>query len=147
MWVSHTNIGVALPHASLLAYFRNPAPALEAKYHGMPPSESSSSADAHQMLYPRTYDHDDESRYGFWGELDWAKSSSEADSFYNKGSVMRRAATFCCLWCVFSVIILGAFGLYFAVDFVFSQYGLGTGMAEWIMSRHQVSPSTSYGVS
>jgi hypothetical protein len=60
---------------------------------------------------------------------------------------MREAATFCSLWCAFSVIILAAFGIYFAVDLAFSHYGLGTGMVEWIMYRHQLPSSTSYGVS
>jgi hypothetical protein len=55
-------------------------------------------------------------------------------------------AVFCCFWCVFSVI-LGAFSLYFVIDLAFSYYGMGDGMAEWVIYRHQVPSSTSYGVS
>jgi hypothetical protein len=42
------------------------AAAFGAKDHGMPPSENSSSADAYQLLHPRTDDYD-EPNYGFWG--------------------------------------------------------------------------------
>jgi hypothetical protein len=145
MSVPHAYVDVALPHASLLAYSRSPAAASEVRDHSTLSSEKFSSADTHELLYPRT--DDDESKYGFWGELDGAESSSQEDSSYNKRSVVRGAATFCCLWCVLSAIVLGVFGLYFALDLAFSHYRLCTGMAEWVMYRHQLPPSTSYGVS
>ena len=146
MSVPHTDVDVTFPHyTSLPPYFGNHPPALEKRHHHDPTSEKTSSTGAYE-LQART-DTDDESKYGFWGELDETKSSSEVDSSYNKRSFVSELATFCSFWCAFSVLMLGAFGLYFAVDLAFSRYGLGTGMAEWAIHRHQLPPSTSYGVS
>ncbi|KAG9186145.1 hypothetical protein G6011_02701 [Alternaria panax] len=146
MSVPHADVEVASPHASQFACFRNPSVASETTDHGTLPGEKISSADTHGLLYPRT-DGDEESKFGFWGELDGAKSSSETDSSYNKRSVvMRSAATFCYLCCAFSVMFLAHFGIYFAVDLAFSHHELGTGMSEWILYRHQLPQSTSYGI-
>ena len=146
MSVPHTDVDVTFPHyTSLPPYFGNHLPAFEQRDHHDLPSEKTSSTGAYE-LQART-DTDDESKYGFWGELDETKSSSEVDSSYNKRSFVSELATFCSFWCAFSVLMLGAFGLYFAVDLAFSRYGLGTGMAEWAIHRHQLPPSTSYGVS
>lgn len=145
--VPHTDVGVTFPHyTSLLPYFGNHPPALEERDHHDLPSEKTSSTGAYELLQARI-DNDDESKYGFWGELDETKSSSEVDPSYNKRSFVSELATFCCFWCAFSVLMLGAFGIYFAVDPAFSRYGLGTGMAEWAIHRHQLPPSISYGVS
>jgi hypothetical protein len=75
---------------------------------------------------------------------DDVKSSSAT---WGKRSVAKGAAAFCCIWCAFSIIILGTFAFYFVVDLAFSHYGMGTGMSQWVMYRHQLPPSTSYGVS
>lgn len=145
--VPHTDVDVTFPHyTSLLPYFGNHPPALEKRDHHDLPSEKTSSTGAYELLQARI-DNDDESKYGFWGELDETKSSSEVDPSYNKRSFVSELATFCCFWCAFSVLMLGAFGIYFAVDLAFSRYGLGTGMAEWAIHRHQLPSSTSYGVS
>lgn len=147
MSVPHTDVDVTFPHyTSLPPYFGNHPPAFEQRDHHDLPSEKTSSTGIYELLQART-DNDDESKYGFWGELDETKSSSEVDSSYNKRSFVSELATFCSFWCAFSVLMLGAFGLYFAVDLAFSRYGLGTGMAEWAIHRHQLPPSTSYGVS
>ncbi|OAG16469.1 hypothetical protein CC77DRAFT_944011 [Alternaria alternata] len=144
--VPHTDVDVTFPHyTSLLPYFGNHPPALEKRDHHDLPSEKTSSTGAYELLQARI-DNDDESKYGFWGELDETKSSSEVDPSYNKRSFVSELATFCCFWCAFSVLMLGAFGIYFAVDLAFSRYGLGTGMAEWAIHRHQLPPSTSYGI-
>ena len=146
MSTSNTDANVTLPHASLLAYFRAVHKATDT---GILPSENSRGTNAHQLLRPPTEDDDDdeESRLGFWGEVDGPRSSSGSYSFSESRSAWRGAAAFCCLWCAFSVIILGAFGLYFTVDLAFSHYGLGTGMAEWVVYRQQLPPSNTRGVS
>ena len=148
MSTSNTDADVTLSHASLLAYFRNSAAVHKATNNVILSNENSRDTNAHQLLDPPTEDDDDEeSRLGFWGEVDGAKSSSGSYSFSESRSAWRGAAAFCCLWCAFSVIILGAFGLYFTVDLAFSHYGLGTGMAEWVMYRQQLPPSNTRGVS
>ncbi|KAI4667486.1 uncharacterized protein J4E79_002174 [Alternaria viburni] len=131
---SNTDADVALPHASLFAYFRESAAVQKATETGILSNDNSHGTNAHQLLDPPTdHDDDEESRLGFWGEVDGAKSPSGSYSFSESRSAWRGAAAFCYLWCAFSVIILGAFGLYFTVDLAFSHYGLGTGMAEWVM--------------
>jgi len=148
MSTSNTDADVALPHASLFAYFRDPAAVHKATDTDILSNENSRGTNAHQLLRPPSDDDDDEeSRLGFWGEVDGPKSSSGSYSFDESRSAWRGAAAFCCLWCAFSVIILGAFGLYFTVDLAFSHYGLGTGMAEWVMYRQQLPPSNTRGVS
>jgi len=145
---SNTDADVALPHASLLAYFRDSAAVQKVTDSGILSSDNSHGTNAHQLLRPPTdEDDDEESRLGFWGEVNGAKSPSGSYSFRESRSAWRGAAAFCCLWCTFSVIILGAFGLYFTVDLAFSHYGLGTGMAEWVMYRQQLPPSNTRGVS
>ncbi|KAI4634246.1 uncharacterized protein J4E87_001418 [Alternaria ethzedia] len=146
---AHTpDADVALPHTSLLAYFRDSAAVQETTDTGILSSNNTDGTNAHQLLHPPTDDNEDEeSGLGFWGEVDGAKSSSESYSFGESRSAWRGAAAFCCLWCAFSVMILGAFSLYFAVDLVLSHYGLGTGMAEWVMYRQQLPPTNIRGVS
>ncbi|KAH6865052.1 hypothetical protein BKA58DRAFT_237873 [Alternaria rosae] len=147
MSTSNTDVDAALPHASLLAYFPDSAAVSKATDTGISSNENSHGTYTHKLLHAHTDDDDDdddddeESKLGFWGEVDGAKSSSGSYSFCEGRSAWRGAAAFCCLWCAFSVIIPGAFGLYFAVDLAFSHYGLGTGMAEWVMYRQQLPPS------
>ncbi|KAF2023850.1 hypothetical protein EK21DRAFT_16053, partial [Setomelanomma holmii] len=50
---------------------------------------------------------------------------------------------FCCYWCAVSVCILTAFGA-FALDLVFTQFGMGTGMARWIVHGNGNEDVTSY---
>ncbi|KAI4611973.1 hypothetical protein J4E80_007425 [Alternaria sp. BMP 0032] len=147
MSTSNTDADVALPHASLLTYVRDSAAVQKATDTGILSSDNTDGTNAHQLLHPPTdYDEDQESRLGFWGEVDGAKSSSGSYSFSESRSALKGAAAFCYLWCAFSVIILGAFGLYFTVDLAFSHYGLGTGMAEWVMYRQQLPPSNIRGI-
>jgi hypothetical protein len=95
--VPHTDVDVTFPHyTSLLPYFGNHPPALEKRDHHDLPSEKTSSTGAYELLQARI-DNDDESKYGFWGELDETKSSSEVDPSYNKRSFVSELATFCCL--------------------------------------------------
>jgi hypothetical protein len=139
MSVPHTDVDVTFPHyTSLPPYFGNHPPALEKRDHHDSTSEKTSSTGAYE-LQART-DTDDESKYGFWGELDETKSSSEMERLF-----MSAIAKFCFYLCAYCVLVLGgAFGLYFAFELAFGRYGLGTGTA---IHRHQLPPSTSYGVS
>lgn len=139
MSVPHTDVDVTFPHyTSLPPYFGNHPPALEKRDHHDPTSEKTSSTGAYE-LQART-DTDDESKYGFWGELDETKSPSEMERLF-----MSAIAKFCFYLCAYCVLMLGgAFGLYFAFELAFGRYGLGTGTA---IHRHQLPPSTSYGVS
>jgi hypothetical protein len=152
MSAAHTNTDVALPHASLLAYFRNPAVASAARDSGTAPEGKSKGTGACHFLHTRTksaVSEDEESKCGFWGERceDDARDLSGSTPAWGKKSFAKGAAAFCCVWCAFSIIFLGAFGLYFFVDLAFSYYGLGTGMSQWVLFRHQLPPNTSYGVS
>lgn len=147
MSTSDTDVDAALSHASLLAYFPDSAADSKATDTRISSNENSRGTYAHKLLHAHTDDDDEESKLGFWGEVDGAKSSSGSYSFCESRSAWRGAAAFCCLWCAFSVIIVGAFGLYFAVDLAFSHYGLGTGMAEWAMYRQQLPPSNIRWVS
>jgi hypothetical protein len=150
---AHTDTDVALPHASLLAYFRNPAVASEGRDSGTYPEPRSKGTGTRHFLHTRNksaVSEDEESRYGFWGErcsLDDVRNLSGSTPAWGKRSVAKGAAAFCCVWCAFSIIFLGAFGVYFFVDIAFSYFGLGTGMSQWIMLRHQLPPSTSDGAS
>ncbi|KAH6840309.1 hypothetical protein AA0118_g5185 [Alternaria tenuissima] len=138
MSVPHTDVDVTFPHyTSLPPYFGNHPPALEKRDHHDSTSEKTSSTGAYE-LQART-DTDDESKYGFWGELDETKSSSEMERLF-----MSAIAKFCFYLCAYCVLVLGgAFGLYFAFELAFGRYGLGTGTA---IHRHQLPPSTSYGI-
>ena len=140
MSVPHTDVDVTFPHyTSLPPYFGNHPPAFEQRDHHDLPSEKTSSTGIYELLQART-DNDDESKYGFWGELDETKSSSEMERLF-----MSAIAKFCFYLCAYCVLMLGgAFGLYFAFELAFGRYGLGTGTA---IHRHQLPPSTSYGVS
>jgi hypothetical protein len=151
---AHADTDVALPHASLLAYFRNPAAALEPRDSSTSPEPDVKGTETRHFLHTRsrsTGSEDEESKCGFWGERssfeDDTKSSSGSTPTWGKSTVAKGAAAFYCVWCAFSIIILGAFGLYFVVDLAFSYYGMGTGMSQWVMYRHQLPSTTSHGVS
>ena len=88
-------------------------------------------------------DEDEESKY----DTDDAKHSTETASFHKGQSIAKDAVAFCCLWCAFSIVVLGSFGLHFAIDLALSHYGMGIGAAQWVMNRHQLPSRTSYGVS
>jgi uncharacterized membrane protein len=43
---------------------------------------------------------------------------------------------FCCFWCAVWLCILGAVGVFFALDIVFSTFGMGVGVEKWMTQRH-----------
>ena len=140
---AHTDTDIPLPHASLLAFFRNPTTASESRNNGVTPEPKSEGLGTRYFLHTRnksTGSEDEESKCGFWGERvsleDDAKSSSEHTPTLGKKSAAKGAAAFCCFWCAFSIVILGACGLYFFVDLALSHYGLGTGISQWVLPRH-----------
>jgi hypothetical protein len=148
---AHTDTDIPLPHASLLAYFRNPAAGLEARERGTSPEIKSKGFGARHFLHTRNKSaesEDEESKCGFWGERssleDDAKILSDSTTTWGKKSVAKRAAAFCCFWFAFSIVILGASGLYFFADLALSHYGLGTRMSQLVTYRHstyEVSPT------
>ena len=116
----HEGADVVSPHASLLARFRNRvAVATE----------------------------EEESKYSFFSDTDDVKNLSKSALSRKGHSIVKEAVAFCCLWCAFSIVVLGTFGLYFAVDLALSHYGMGTGVVQWVMNRQQLPSSTLYGVS
>ncbi|KAF1828596.1 hypothetical protein BDW02DRAFT_574737 [Decorospora gaudefroyi] len=135
---------VALPHASLLAYFRNPAAAFEARDSGRLSETDSEDSKTHQLLAHQDKDatsEDEEWQCGFWGER--LKDSYEPS---HRDSLTKGATAFWCFWSAISIFMLAAIGLYFVVDLTFSYYGMGTGMSQWVLYRHQLPPSTSYSM-
>ncbi|KAK1918062.1 hypothetical protein P3342_000780 [Pyrenophora teres f. teres] len=115
----HESAGVVSPYVSLLMWFRNP-PAVAAE--------------------------DEESKCGVFSDTDHTEHPIERLSSRNDQCIVKDAVAFCYLWCAFSIIVLGSFGLYLAVDLVFNHYGMGTGMAQWVLDRHQFPSITSYGM-
>ncbi|RMZ69630.1 hypothetical protein GMOD_00006463 [Pyrenophora seminiperda CCB06] len=114
----YEDANIVLPHASLLAWFRDPVAVASAE--------------------------DEESKCGFLNDTDNVINPIETASSCKRQSITKDAVAFCCLWCAFSIVVLGSFGLYFAIDLLLSHYGMGTGVAQWAMHRPS---STSYGVS
>jgi hypothetical protein len=140
---AHTDTDIALPHASLLAYFRNPAVTSEARDNGTFPEPKVKGFGARHFLHTRNSSvgsEDEESKCGFWSERssleDDVKISSDSTTTWSKKSVAKGALAFCCFWCAFSIVILGASGLYFFVDLALSHDGLVTGMSQWAVYRH-----------
>lgn len=112
--------GVTLPHTSLLARFRNRVAAAT---------------------------EEEESKCGFFRDTNDVKYSSEFTLSRKGQLIAEEAVAFCCLWCAFSIVVLGTFGLYFAVDLALGHYDMGTGVAQWVMGRQKSPSSTLYGVS
>ncbi|KAF1943852.1 hypothetical protein EJ02DRAFT_117719 [Clathrospora elynae] len=150
MSAPHTNTDVALPHASLLEYFRNPAAASEPIDSGALLPLYSECIKPHQLLHPPTENaktEDEQFKCGAWGEHlpkpdDPAKSTPTFTSRY----IAKGADAFSCIWCATSVIILTVFGVSFLLDLGLTQYGLGTGMAQWVMYQHHLPPNRAYSM-
>jgi hypothetical protein len=119
---------MALPHAALLTYFRPTTPLLplQDNEHAPPSYDDCNASQATLVLDDDEKDLDEESSYGFWGEQDsfsGRRGGRDQSGFY----------AFCCFWCAVSVCILGVLGMYFALDVVLTQFGMGTGWAMWMV--------------
>ncbi|KAF1915882.1 hypothetical protein BDU57DRAFT_556238 [Ampelomyces quisqualis] len=87
-------------------------------------------------LSPRSCTKDEERSCGLWSEKE--SSSSGGYTGLRLTTVARDHHgfyAFCCFWCAVLVCILGAFGVFFTLDIVFSTFGMGTGIAGWMMQR------------
>jgi hypothetical protein len=134
----HENNEVALPQAGLLASFHPHTPSLHTQdnEHALPSYDDCNASQATLVLADREVkDTDEESSYGFWGERD---SVNGRLGFSTVRRDHRSLYAFCCFWCAVSVCILGVLGMYFALDVVFAQFGMGTG---WAMSMVRGDPS------
>ncbi|KAH7091558.1 hypothetical protein FB567DRAFT_436379, partial [Paraphoma chrysanthemicola] len=114
-----------------------------------PYDQSKSHADIISQRGSEDIDEDDEeSNYGFWGENTpcTPKPKRTSTSHFNPLTPRRHkgAWAFCCFWCAISVCILAAFGAFFAADLVFTQFGMGTGMARWMIHGQGRRAEQSY---
>lgn len=137
MHIPRLDCDVALPHASLLSYFRRGAPATDSENTNASLLTPKDCMHSHSTLLEdieRPQIHDEESKFGFWGEHlpTSAKTKNRLRSVawksYKRGN--RSLYAFCCLWCAGSICILVTFGLFFVLDLAASPFGLGTGMAQ-----------------
>ncbi|KAH7081241.1 hypothetical protein BKA63DRAFT_486993 [Paraphoma chrysanthemicola] len=152
MSASCSNSDVPLPHAALLAFFQRPAPSLGKDNEAAPPpyDPPKSHADISSQHISEGIDDgdDEESTYGFWGEHTncTLKPMRTSTSHFNPLTPRRYkgAWAFCCFWCAISVCILAAFGAFFVADLVFTQFGMGTGMARWMIHGQGRRAEQSY---
>ncbi|KAH7409896.1 hypothetical protein DE146DRAFT_329692 [Phaeosphaeria sp. MPI-PUGE-AT-0046c] len=139
------NNDVALPHASLLAYFRSPRSSPQSPNHGSapPPYNIRDTSNSGYFSSAAQYKVDDEeSDYGFWGEGD---SSEEECSGMRLRMVKRDHQgfySFCCFWCAVLVCMIGGIGIIFTTDLALTALGMGTGVAKLL-----VDASTNAGES
>jgi len=138
---------MALPHAGLLAYFRRPASS-PPQLNGESSPPPYASHEAHPLRRANVKHTDEESTFGFWGERGLDRKDSQAAT---RLDMVKRGYhgiyAFCCFWVAVSICILGAFGAFFVLDLVFTQLGMGTGMATWMVHRNVGRGVASYEVS
>jgi hypothetical protein len=131
-----TNNDVALPHAGLLAFFSSPTPSSrfpESNYATSLHSKSNASSTTPVTDTDDSNNADEESKCGFWGEWNEYKHEPRATPLSKIRRSHRGLFAFCCFWCAVSICILGAFGAFFAVDVVLTQFDMGTGMSRWMV--------------
>jgi hypothetical protein len=92
-------------------------------------------------------DADDELDCGFWGSRASFDQARKVKYSHKKKSSHRSIYTFCCFWSAVSICTLGAIGAFFAADFVFTQFGMGTGKVNWMVYGNAGRQSTNYQVS
>jgi hypothetical protein len=140
-----TDYDVALPHAGLLAFFSSSTPSsrfLNSNYASS--SYEKSNASSTTLV---TDAADEESKCEFLGEEDGYKNDPRATPRSKIWHSHRGLFTFCCFWCAVSICILGAFGAFFAVDVVFTQFDMGTGMSRWMVHGNAVQSIGTFEVS
>lgn len=145
MLAHHANAKVPVQQAPVLLDFHNhTTESKTADDSGLHPSDNGYHR-SDRFLYNRASE-DDESRYGFWGEPEHVANVFEPASLHDNPLVSWSTAPFFCLWCAFSMIFLGACGLYLSIDLAFSYHGMGTGVAQWVMCSNQPLPIASHRV-
>jgi hypothetical protein len=146
------NNDVPLPHAGLLGFLHRPISLQRVHEDNAPPRYHRPKASDHPAcpLAIKDSDDDEEPSYGFWGERQTRSPEHEStptSSLLRLSSRRHKGAwAFCCFWCAVSACILAAFGAFFALDLVFTQFGMGTGMAQWMMQGRGSRDNTAYEV-
>ncbi|KAF1848747.1 uncharacterized protein K460DRAFT_277935 [Cucurbitaria berberidis CBS 394.84] len=144
---------VALPHASLLTYFRRPTAAAEPNTSEASPPPYSNCNDTHSKLFAITQTReveDEESQCGFpdegtpYHDDDDNNNAFKSIALRDTRNSKQNVYAFCCFWCASSVCVLIAFGIFFALDLGFSQIGYGTGMAQWMIHGPARRSSTQH---
>jgi hypothetical protein len=139
---------VALPHAGLLAYFQPRPTHAQDSEHAPPPYDGFNGFQSTRTLERNAAKSaDEESEYGFWGECDCPESGRRGSGLSTMKRDHRGFYAFCCFWCAVSVCILGTLGTFFATDLVFSQFGMGTGLAMWMVHGNPSQAIIEYEVS
>jgi hypothetical protein len=142
---------VALPHASLLAYFRPTTSTTGTPAHEStsppPPYVRDTSDVAYSPITTLYKVHDEESQYGFWGE----RASSEDECEGMRLRLVKRDHqgfySFCCFWCAVLVCMISGVGIIFTTDLALSSLGFGTGFAKWMVDASANAGGESYNVS
>jgi hypothetical protein len=141
MSVQHTDNDMVLPRAGLLAYF-DPSTVFSQIANGEYLSSLHDRSDTSSItLLPHTDDFKDadaETVCSLWDDSD-SYDHDDGSSYFSRIRRGHRNSmyAFCCLWCAVSICILGAFGTLFAVDLVFTLFGMGTGMARWMVAANR----------
>lgn len=159
MSTPYTDNDIALPHASLLAYFRRPTTAQE------PDSSSESSPPPYNTCHESHSDFFDVPRVSGVVEDEESQRTISApfhDNHNHGGKtdafriptlanhrLFRRSAAYtsCCFWCSVSTFMLAVLAIFFVVDLGFSQFGYGTGMAQGMLHWRTGSSNTQHEVS
>lgn len=139
---------VALTHASLLSYFHPRTSHAQPSEHAPPPYNDIESLLTTPMLaFDEAKDADEESAYSYSPDCESPDCERGTFGLTTMKRDHRGFYAFCCFWCAVSVCILGAFGIFFTLDLVFSQFGMGTGLAIWMIRGNPGHVETSYDVS
>jgi hypothetical protein len=134
------------PHASLLAYFRQPAGPTQVIEVVAPPPPYSDRPIRQEPTSANAYtEEDEESNCGFFDQAAACKPMSMTCRRTKHGH--RRFLDICCLWIAVLLCSLVAFGAFLALDLFSSQYGLSTGVARWMINGGNPSSQLAYEVS
>jgi hypothetical protein len=146
MSTPHTDTDMPFPHASVLAYFRQPVTSQQVLDIAAPPPPYSDRPVRQEALPSNDHaEEDEESNCGFFEQASEHKSTSSSPLRKTRGH--RRMYDTCCLWFTVLICALVAFGTFFAFDLFGSQYGMSTGMAKWMINSGRPSSQVTYEVS
>jgi hypothetical protein len=101
------------------------------------------------MLFPSTTDiknEDEEWNYGFWGEH---HATGNAYGGLRLSATRRGRYSFyelCCFWIAVILYVIVATAIFFAVDLVFTQFGVGIGLVSWTVFASPATNRATYNV-
>ncbi|KAH4943182.1 hypothetical protein HBI79_014940 [Parastagonospora nodorum] len=144
----HENNDVALPHAGLLSYFHPRTSHAQPSEHAPPPYNDIEGLLTTPILtIDEAKDADERSDYSYCPDCDSFDCERGTFVLTTMKRDHRGFYAFCCFWCAVAVCILGAFGIFFTLDLVFSQFGMGTGLAMWMIRGNPSHADISYDMS